>query len=104
MRNFGIDHESFDQAYPHELWEQIDWFEGKDNIQYVLWKGRAPLDPPAMICTASMFGDELHWAAGEESPYPEALAAFQKLRTALGVKPPPAPPPKYQNHPYFGRF
>ncbi|OCP21953.1 MULTISPECIES: hypothetical protein [unclassified Ensifer] len=108
LDQFGVNLDTFDKAYPHDRWEEIDGFTGPMEISYTLWKERTrSIDPRAFTSTASKEGEEIHWRIVDQGKLSAVKEVFARSRFALEVKddiPIPAPINEYAAHPNFGRF
>ncbi len=105
-RATGIGLDSFDNAFPHKDWVEVESFETTVGVAYSLWKRRVrSYDPPAMSTSAFKIdsNDDVNWQVIDEGPLSKVLASFEQARLALVPKPAPRVS-EYAEHPNFGRF
>ncbi|QIG75727.1 hypothetical protein EVC20_156 [Rhizobium phage RHph_Y2_17_1] len=103
----GIGCDSFDQAYPHDEWEQLDALSIHD-IEYFLWarRDRTP-NPSAMsVSTWHDVTGGMHWEVVHQGKLWDVKESWNGFRATSGAQPihGPSEPNPTTNHPNFGRF
>ncbi|MBX4911475.1 hypothetical protein HJA82_29615 [Rhizobium bangladeshense] len=102
----GMGHDSFDKAFPHAEWEQLDAFTTKNDIDYTLWRKRGIRgpNPPAFSSSAFLDPDgELCWQEVHRGNLWQVQESWERAKANLAYVAPPKVN-EYAAHPNFGRF
>ncbi|AGC36162.1 hypothetical protein B7L88_gp126 [Rhizobium phage RHEph10] len=106
MLQKGIGYDSFDKAFPHAEWEQLDAFTTKNDIGYTLWRMRGVRgpNPPAFSSSSHLDIDgDLAWQQVHKGNLWRVQESWDRAKANLAYVPPPKVD-EYAAHPNFGRF
>lgn len=101
----GDSYKSFNEAYPHDEWEQLDAFKVLD-INYFLWARRERTPNPSAVSVSTWHDvtGGMHWEVIHQGKLWDVRESWNRFRATSGAQQVPSVPDPIVSHPNFGRF